>query len=168
MISKGPDPLPERIDAVRRFERFYERRIRDAYRAAAVNELSATELRLFAILNEADDGRAAAWLNDRLRIDPGHLSRILKKFQAYGFVVQRPSALDGRLREFALTDWGRRVCKSLEDFHCERILAVLEELPERQQRRLVYAMRVIENILTRDPLENFLEKCGLWRPRARS
>lgn len=168
MISKGPYPLPDRIDAVRHFERFYEQRIRDTYRAAAVNELTGTELRVFAVLGEAQDGRAAAWLNDRLKIDPGHLSRILKKFQAYGFVVQRTSERDGRLREFALTDWGWRVSRSLEEFHCGQILAVLEALPERQQRRLVYAMRMIENILTRDPLENFLEKCGLWTPRARS
>lgn len=164
MIYKGPHPLPDRIDAVRRFERFYERRLRDAYRAAAVNELTATELRVFAVLDEAEDGGAGAWLNDRLRIDPGHLCRILKKFQAYGFVAQRPSERDARLREFALTDWGRRVWKSLDDFHCERVMAILEELPDRQQRRLVHAMKVIENILTRDPLENFLEKCGVRSP----
>lgn len=168
MISKGPHPLPSRIDAVRRFERFYERRIRDAYRAAAVNELTATELRVFAVLGEADDGRSGAWLNDRLRIDPGHLSRILKKFQAYGFVMPRPSELDARLREFALTDWGWRVWKGLEDFHCERIMANVEELPERQQRRLVHAMKVIEQVLTRDRLENFLEICGVRIPKAGS
>ena len=153
---------------MRRFDRFYERRIRDEYHAAAVNELSATELRLFAILGEVEGGRASAWLNDRLKIDPGHLSRILKKFQAYGFVVHRPSERDARLREFELTVWGRRVWKSLEDFHCARILANLEELPERQQRRLVYAMEVIEAVLTRDPMENILEKCGVWRPTTRS
>ena len=168
MISKGPHPLPDRIDAVRRFERFYERRITDAYRDAAVNELTATELRVFAVLGEAVDGGSGAWLNDRLRIDAGYLCRILKKFEAYGFVTGRSSERDRRLREYALTDWGRRVCESLEDFHGERIMAMLEDLPERQQRRLVYSMRTIESILTRDRLENFLEKCGLWTPRARS
>ena len=148
MISKGPFPLPDRIEAVRRFGHFYGQRIREAYRAAAVNELTATELRVFAVLGEADDGRAGAWLNDRLRIDPGHLSRILRKFQDYGFVRQRASHQDARLREFALTDWGWRA--------------------ERQQRRLVHAMKVIEAVLIRAPLLSLLEKCGVPIPRARS
>ena len=168
MIYKGPAPLLDRIEAVRRFDRFYERRITEAYRAAAVQKLTATELRVFRVLGEAADGRSGVWLNARLRIDPGYLSRILKKFQAHGFVMDRPWERDRRHREFALTDWGRRVCDSLDDIHRDRIMAALEELPERQQRRLVHAMKVIEEVLTRDPMENILEKCGVWRPRARS
>ena len=108
------------------------------------------------------------WLNDRLRIDPSYLSRILKKFEAYGFVSHRPWDRDRRHREFALTAWGRRVCDSLDDLHRDAVNAVLEELPERQQRRLVYAMKVIEQILTRAPLENLLEKCGVRVPATRS
>jgi len=60
------------------------------------------------------------------------------------------------------------VCKRLDDFNRDRIATTLEDLPERQQRRLVYAMKVIEDVLTRDPMENFLEKCGVWKPRPRS
>ena len=102
----------------------------------------------------------------RLRIDPSYLSRILKKFEAYGFVSHRPWDPDRRLREFFLTPWGRQVCDSLEDFHRNAVNAFLEELPEHQQRRLVHAMKVIEQVLTRDPLENILEKCGVRTPKA--
>jgi len=98
MIFKGPSPLLDRVEAVRRFDCFYERRITEAYRAAAVQELTATELRVFRVLGEAGDGGSGAWLNGRLRIDPGYLSRILKKFQAYGFVSAVASERDGASR----------------------------------------------------------------------
>jgi DNA-binding MarR family transcriptional regulator len=168
MIARTPpDVLHERIEVVRRFDGFYERRLRSAYRVAEVNELTPAELRVFRALGAAGEGACAAWLNARLRMDPSYLSRILQKFQVHGFVAVRVSELDRRHRDFALTDWGRRVQNSLDDDQRERVRVLLKGLPQRQQRRLVHAMKVVEEILTRDPLEHFLEDWFARRPRER-
>ena len=164
MIAKPPALLLDRIEAVRRFNRFYERRIRDANRSSSVNELTPEELRVFHVLGEAGDGAAAAWLNSRLKIDPAYLSRILQKFRAYEFVSVRVMERDRRHREFALTEWGRSVLRTIDEFHSVQVISILEGLPQRQQRRLVHAMKVIEQVLTRDPLENLLESIRAMEP----
>lgn len=169
MISRTPPHiLDERIEVVRNFDRFYEHRLRSRDRAAEVSELAPAELRVFDALAAAGEGGSAAWLNGHLHMDPAYLCRILKKFQVYGFVAARVGARDLRYRDFALTDWGRRVQKSVADDERERVRKLLEGLPQRQQQRLVRAMRTVEQILARDPLEHFLADWFARRPRVHS
>lgn len=142
---------------IRRFDRFYERRIEAENRAARIEELTTAEMRVFEVLGETEHSRTAAWLQWRTELDAGYLCRILRKFCDYGYTTVHPSAHDRRSRDFALTAWGRSIVKELERFHRERAEALLESLPRHEQRRLVHAMDVIETVLTRDAMENVLE-----------
>ena len=48
-----------------------------------------------------------------------------------------------------------------------RAEVLLESLPQREQRRLLHAMAVIETVLTRDAMENLLEDLRVRQRRRR-
>ena len=50
---------------IRRFDRFYERRIEAENRAARIEELTTAEMRVFEVLGETAHSRPAAWLQWR-------------------------------------------------------------------------------------------------------
>jgi hypothetical protein len=56
-----------------------------------------------------------------------------------------------------LSHSGRKVAEELAHAQEVRVRRILEELPRRQQQRLIYAMAIIEEILERDPIANLLE-----------
>lgn len=146
-----------RADRIRGFDRFYERRIEAEHRAARVQELTVAEMRVLDVLGETEHSRTAVWLQWRTELDAGYLCRILRKFCDYGYTTVHPSAHDRRSRDFALTPWGRGIVQELDRFHRERAEALLESLPQRDHRRLLHAMAVIEAVLTRDAMGNVLE-----------
>ncbi|HET7731162.1 MAG TPA: MarR family winged helix-turn-helix transcriptional regulator [Usitatibacter sp.] len=154
-----------RADRIRRFDRFYERRIQAGHRAAKVLELTVAEMRVLEVLGEAGHSPTAVWLQWRTELDAGYLCRILAKFCAYGYTTAHPSANDRRSRQFALTDWGRGIVQELDRFHRERAEALLESLPQRERSRLLRAMALIEEVLARDAMENLLEASRAGRLR---
>lgn len=161
------DTPPRRADRIRRFDRFYERRIEVGRRAARVLELTAAEIRVLEVLGETEHSRTAVWLQWRTELDPAYLCRILRKFCEYGYTTTHPSAHDRRSRDFALTAWGRGIVQELDRFHRDRAEALLESLAQREQRRLLHAMAVIEAVLTRDAMDNLLEDLRVRRMRRR-
>lgn len=152
---RGYHDIRERARKVIRFERFYAPRLREAIKAAFVNDVNAAELGVLHLLR--DWPCPPGWLSWRLDMDPGYVSRILAKLEWNGLIVMSPSASDGRGRTATLTDRGRAATRYLEQFHEERAQHILEGLPVRQQERLVRAMAVIVEVLTRDELANVLE-----------
>jgi DNA-binding MarR family transcriptional regulator len=162
MTSEERPVLLQRIEAVRHFDRFYQRRLAALDHAAAIHELTPAESAVVIALGEAGSGRCASWLSHRLQLAPAYLCRILKKFRAYGYVCAQQGLRDRRYRDFALTTRGQDVFLCIEAHHRKRVYAFMEKLPQRQQLRLIEAMQVIEEVLTRDPLQDFLED---WRER---
>ncbi len=165
--TAGQDTQSRRADRIRRFDRFYEHRIEAGRRAVQVLELTAAEIRVLEVLGETEHSRTAVWLQWRTQLDSAYLCRILRKFCDYGYTTVDPSAHDRRSRDFALTPWGRGIVQELDRFHRERAEALLESLPQREQRRLLHAMAVIEAVLTRDVMENLLADLRARRMRRR-
>ena len=136
----------DRVDAVRRFNRLYTRHIgvlQDGYLHSPYN---LAEVRVLYEL--AHRGAATATeLARELELDPGYLSRILRKFDAAGFVQRRKSARDGRESHLSLTAQGHAAFAPLEAGAREQIGALLSTLPELQKRRLLRAMAAVETIL---------------------
>jgi len=153
MISKtGQAHLSDRIQDVLRFDRLYARRLRDLAKAARVNEANVAELGIFQELLPGPC--TPGWLIWRLDLDPGYLSRSLRQLELMGFISACGCGDDRRQRQVTLTDRGRVVARSLERFREDAARQRLEELPLRQQRRLVRAMNAIIEILERDALAN--------------
>jgi DNA-binding MarR family transcriptional regulator/GNAT superfamily N-acetyltransferase len=93
------------------------------------------------------DKPAASDIARALDLDPGYLSRILRGFAKQGLVGKQPSAQDGRQSLLSLTASGRKAVALLDGRSQADVAAMLSHLGEAGERRLVDAMRSIEQLL---------------------
>ena len=135
-----------RIDAIRRFNRFFTRRIGVLREGLLHTPYSLTEARiLFEIANHHD--LTASDLSRELGLDPGYLSRILAGLARRDLIERTPSESDARRLLLALTPEGRDAFSLLDARSREEVAEMLGELSEEEQQRLLEAMRTIERIL---------------------
>ena len=87
--------LDRRIAAVRRFNRFYTKKIGVLSEAFLNTPYSLTEARVLHALAQRD-GATATWLCEELGLDPGYLSRLLRGFEQQKLIFRSPSPQDGR------------------------------------------------------------------------
>ena len=138
--------LDERIGTVRRFNRFYTQKIGVLKEGLLDSPYSLSEARVLYELANRDAPTASELARD-LGFDPGYLSRILRGFQGRRLLVKRRSANDGRQSHLTLTAKGRRAFAILDRRSRAEIGELLGELVVDDQRRLVAAMRTIEELL---------------------
>lgn len=135
-----------RIAAVRRFSRFYTRRIGLLHEGLLGGPLSLTEGRV--IYELARDGpTTAARLGAKLDLDAGYLSRILRGFEAQGLIERRPAESDARRSTIDLTGAGRAMFAAIDARSAAEIGGLLARLQPAQQDRLVAALRTAESLL---------------------
>ncbi len=139
-------PADRRIDAVRRFNRFYTRRIRVLGEGLLETRFTLTEARVLYELANHGPTTATA-LGAELDLDAGYLSRILRKFEAGALVARKPSRSDARVQHIALTARGRSAFRPLERRSHAQVAALLGGLAPARQRQLVAAMQSIETLL---------------------
>jgi DNA-binding MarR family transcriptional regulator/N-acetylglutamate synthase-like GNAT family acetyltransferase len=137
--------LEQRIAAVRRFNRFYTKQI-GVLGDYLESPFSLTEVRVLYELAHRD-GLTAAALAGELGLDPGYLSRILRRFEQRGFLQRARSASDSRRAVLALTGRGRRAFAPLQARSREQIAGLLQRLPAGRQQRLVEALGAVEELL---------------------
>lgn len=141
---------PARISAVRRFTRFYTRRIGVLDRRYLRSPFSVSEARVLYELAR-QDGLTARDLGASLGIDAGYLSRMLGTFSRRGLLVRQRSATDARERRLGLTKVGRAAFAPLDRQSNAGVATLLATLSDGDQRRLVEAMRTVEALLGRGP-----------------
>ena len=93
----------DRIDAVRRFNRFYTRRIGALGEGHLQTPFSLTEARVVYELAQRETATATE-LGQELGLDAGYLSRILRGFHERGLIDRRPSETDARQSRLSLTE----------------------------------------------------------------
>jgi DNA-binding MarR family transcriptional regulator/GNAT superfamily N-acetyltransferase len=142
----GDDDLLERVEAARRFNRFYTRQIGALEETLLQSPFSLVQARVIYELAHADSPTATR-LGTALGLDPGYLSRILGAFEKRGLVARAPSASDGRQNLLTLTEAGRAAFATLDGRSRDAVGAMLAKLPAADQRRVVTAMRTIEQFL---------------------
>jgi DNA-binding MarR family transcriptional regulator/N-acetylglutamate synthase-like GNAT family acetyltransferase len=142
------DDLETRIDAVRRFNRFFTRRIGVLREGLLHTPHSLTEARILFEIAHRDDPSASD-LSRELGLDPGYLSRILVRLEQQGLIYKVRSETDARRRLLSLTPAGKEAFSLLDRRSREEVAEMLGELSEGDQRRLLEAMRTIEGILTK-------------------
>lgn len=138
--------IQERIESVRRFNRFYTKRIGVLHEGLLASPLSLTEVRVLYEIAHRENPTAAD-LARMLVLDAGYLSRILRGFERRGFVVKKPSQADGRRSLLALTPRGARAFASLDSRASHEVGAMMKSLGASEQVRLVKAMGAIEQLL---------------------
>jgi DNA-binding MarR family transcriptional regulator/GNAT superfamily N-acetyltransferase len=140
----------ERVDMVRAFNRSYTEVIGVLGEGIVRTSYSLTEARVLFELAQ----RGVAEVGDLRRatgLDAGYLSRILTRFQVHGLIERERSAADGRRQVIRLTDGGRGTFGMLDARAAEQVRELLARLTEEEQRRLVNAMTVIQDVVGRTP-----------------
>ncbi|TIT31143.1 MAG: MarR family transcriptional regulator [Mesorhizobium sp.] len=139
-------PGKERIDAVRAFNRFYTRLIGVLDEGWLKSTFSLTEARVLYELAHRD-GLVASDLVRDLGLDPGYVSRLLKKFEERGLVEREATEADARRASIALTPAGREAFAPLNQDSHDQVRALLDRLAPVDQDRLVKAMRIVQDLL---------------------
>jgi DNA-binding MarR family transcriptional regulator/ribosomal protein S18 acetylase RimI-like enzyme len=143
------DAMPtdaERIAGVRRFNRFYTGRIGVLRDGLLGSEFSLTEARVLYEIATREHA-VASELAAALDIDPGYLSRMLRRFRAARLVTGRRSPTDGRREVLTLTAAGRAAFATLDRRSQQEVGALLDRLDASAQGRLLAAMATIEAVL---------------------
>jgi DNA-binding MarR family transcriptional regulator/GNAT superfamily N-acetyltransferase len=135
-----------RTAAVRRFNRFYTRRIGVLHERLADSRFSLAESRLLWEFAHRDKTTAAE-LARELDLDPGYLSRLLQRLKTGRLIRSERSSEDARHLHLSLTAAGKRAFAPLDRKSEAEVAALLAPLDEARQRSLLAAMATIETLL---------------------
>jgi DNA-binding MarR family transcriptional regulator/GNAT superfamily N-acetyltransferase len=138
--------LNRRIADLRRFNRFYTQRIGVLEEGLLSSPFSLAEARVLYELAR-EDQLSATQLGKSLELDAGYLSRILRGFERQGLIRRGPSPSDRRVALLSLTAQGREAFAPLDARSQAQIGALLRDLSDSEQVRLVAAVRTIERLL---------------------
>ena len=144
--ANGDRVTAQQIDAVRRFNRFYTVELGILDQGLLDSPLSLTETRVLYELFHREQSTAAD-LGKQLRIDPGYLSRILRRFGQRRWLRRQPSASDRRQVQLRLTRRGQRAFTALDRRTRDQIAALLGRCTASDKTRMVGAMEAIERAL---------------------
>ncbi|MFI2104878.1 GNAT family N-acetyltransferase [Isoptericola sp. NPDC019693] len=139
-VSRGAGDVgtDRQVEVVRRFNRGYTQRVgalEDSFLGTGM-PLGTARL-LFEIGTEPGTTRD---LRDRLGLDSGYLSRLLRRLESDGLVVVVPDDDDRRRRRVDLTAAGRRAWDDLERRSVDRARDLVAPLTARQRARLAAAL----------------------------
>jgi DNA-binding MarR family transcriptional regulator/GNAT superfamily N-acetyltransferase len=146
---------------LRRFNRTYTQRI------GALEESflgTGRPLGPSRLLFEVADGATVRELRDRLGLDSGYLSRLLRSLESDGLVEVRPDAADRRRRCVRLTRRGRAARRRLDDRSEELARNLVAPLSPRQRERLSDALATADLLVRAATVR--LEETAPTDPRA--
>src|SRR6185437_5678862 len=136
-------------DAIRDFNRFYTRQIGLLDQGFLGSQLTLTEGRVLYELAHRDSPTATDIARE-LSLDPGYLSRLLRKLERQRHLARGRDAEDGRQRPLRLTRTGRRVFESLDRDSREQISGMIGALTPAQVGELVGSMQAVRRFLQPD------------------
>jgi len=137
--------MEEAVAALRAFNRFHTRFAGALDAHYLDSDLSLAEARLlYEIANRP--APAAAELQSELGLDAGYVSRILRRFQAEGWIT-RSRGEDGRRRPIVLTDAGRAKFAALDATTRRQVAERIERLSPVDQATLVRALATVQALL---------------------
>ncbi|MFE3770720.1 GNAT family N-acetyltransferase [Streptomyces sp. NPDC057579] len=134
------------IDQVRRFNRTVTERVGVLHDHYLGLDRPIGEARLLWEIGE--EGQDVRQLRERLALDSGYVSRLLRSLETDGLVTVEPQPRDRRVRTVRLTDAGRAERAVLDGRSDELASSLLEPLNTAQRARLAAAMAEVERLLT--------------------
>ncbi|MBP1821238.1 MarR family transcriptional regulator [Mycobacterium sp. OAE908] len=139
------------VAQVRRFNRTVTQRIGVLNENYLASDRSLGQNRLLWEIGV--DGCDVRSLRERLDLDSGYVSRLLRALETAGHVVVEQTPADGRIRIARLTAAGRRELAALDQRSDDAAAAILQPLNARQRTELVSAMAEVERLLIASTVE---------------
>jgi len=141
------DRTQAQVNEIRKFNRFYTNIIGLVNQTILESPYSLAEAR---VLVEMDNAAActASDLTELLQIDPGYLSRILRRFKKEGLIETNKSVTDRRSQNLVITDKGREIYRRLAESSSLQLIHLLEQIPQGGQKQLVDHMTAIQALLS--------------------
>ena len=140
--------MADTISDIRAFNRHYTRWVGALERRHLGSSFSLAEARVLYELAH-QPGLLARDVIDQLGLDPGYLSRMLKRFEADGLIQRHKAQDDGRAVALRPTTVGLALFDELDRKAAERVSAAIAELGERERRRLTAAMGLIKHLTSK-------------------
>ena len=137
------------VAAVRRFNRFYTRRIGALDEAHLGSPYTLAEMRVLYEVAQAPDGITPKLLATRTGMDNGYLSRVLKRFETEALLTRQTSASDRRSVSVWLTSDGIHAYNRWLGSAQGAVEGMLGPLSSAQKTKLTRAMAEIEHLLER-------------------
>lgn len=134
------------IEGVRRFNRFYTRRIGVLEEGMLHTPFSLQEARVIYELGQLQN-TTAGHLAARLSLDAGYLSRVLAKLESENLAKRQPGEDDRRRSHVTLTASGRKAFRKLDEGSRREVRGLLAPLSGEERARLLGAMQGIERLL---------------------
>lgn len=134
-------PSPARVDAVRRFNRAYTRKLGVLDEAFLDTPFSLTEARVLHELSEGE--KTASAICASLGLDAGYLSRMLERFAKAKLISRSTSDEDRRTVVVSLTRLGYTTYAPLEARSRARVGEMIGTLPSSGQEQMLDAMKLI-------------------------
>jgi DNA-binding MarR family transcriptional regulator/N-acetylglutamate synthase-like GNAT family acetyltransferase len=135
-----------RVEAVRRFNRFYTRRIgvlQDDYLGSS---FPLPQARVLYELGQRGECTASE-LRAQLDVDAGYLSRLIAGLRRQGLVSAEAPNEDRRRRQLTLTPKGRKAFGALDESSRRAMGEMLAPLAPVHREKLVHAMSTVQSVL---------------------
>ena len=142
--------LSKYIETVRRFNRFYTRKIGLLQEGFLKSPFTLPQARVIYELAHHEQATATE-LGQELGLDAGYLSRILNGMQQQNLICRQLSEKDARQYLISLTPQGREAFSEINASSRNEIGAMLSELSDEEQQSLVGAMLTIDRLLGAQP-----------------
>jgi DNA-binding MarR family transcriptional regulator len=149
-MKQSSKKINDGIEAVRHFNRFYTQHIGILHKHLLETPFSLVEGRVLRELAHSEK-ITATMLRSKLGLDRGYLSRILRGFAARRLLQMTTCKNDGRQKFLELTRKGREAHSLLNTRAQRHTASILDKLSRGDQKRLVAAMRTIENLMASRP-----------------
>lgn len=137
----------DKVIAVRRFSRFYTRRLGLLHEGLLGSPFSLTEGRLIYEIAQRGSTTARELAAD-LDLDSGYLSRILQGFEDKRLIARRNSDTDRRQVLLSLTEAGRTAFAEIDARSRQEVQVLLDRLTPPDQQRLADALGQAEDLMS--------------------
>ncbi len=143
--------IPEQFTKqIRSFNRYYTGVIGAVNQSVLNSPFSLAEARVLYEIKH-NESPTASVINVQLGLDPGYLSRIIRRFEHDELLEKERSPLDGRAYILRLTPRGDPVLTALETPSDQRVSELLTPMPKTDVEALLRSMETIRGILSNDP-----------------
>ncbi|MEV7398399.1 GNAT family N-acetyltransferase [Aeromicrobium sp. NPDC092404] len=137
--------VDDAVATLRRFNRSWSQRVGVLDESFLGSGRSLGPVRLLFELRGQDT--SVRELRERLDLDSGYLSRLLRQLEADGLITVTPDPTDGRRRIAALTERGRAEQQDLDDRSDVLAHQLVDVLSERQRARLAECLDQAERLV---------------------